>query len=195
MRPTLTVARELLGKYLCRRYRGQTLVGRIVEVEAYLGERDPASHAYRGMTRRNEVMFLTGGHLYVYFTYGMHYCANVVTEREGRGRAALLRAIEPIRGLDVMKRLRRSGEHTLSGTSLTNGPAKLCEALSIARSQNGSDLLGNEIWIATDASLTKKHHIGISTRIGINSGVHHRWRYFLRRNPYVSRARPATSGA
>src|SRR5258706_407592 len=94
--PTLTVATELLGKYLVRKLRTDTLVGKIVEVEAYLGEKDPASHAYRGKTKRNEVMFRKGGHLYVYFTYGMHFCANIVTEDEGIGHAVLIRAVEPI---------------------------------------------------------------------------------------------------
>src|SRR4051812_5273341 len=91
LRSTLTVARELLGKYFVRANAGSPLVGKIVEVEGYIGERDPASHAYRGKTKRNEVMFGEGGYLYVYFTYGMHYCCNVVTEGAGEGRAVLIR--------------------------------------------------------------------------------------------------------
>jgi DNA-3-methyladenine glycosylase len=103
IRPTITVAKDLLGKYLVRRIQKKLLVGRIVEVEAYLGEKDPASHAYRGKTKRNEVMFEEGGHLYVYFTYGMHFCCNVVTEEAGKGRAVLLRAVEPIVGVEEMR--------------------------------------------------------------------------------------------
>lgn len=93
LRPTLRIAKDLLGKYLIRKSGKRLLIGKIVEVEAYLGKRDPASHAFRGKTKRNEVMFREGGHLYVYFTYGMHFCANVVTQPEGIGEAVLLREI------------------------------------------------------------------------------------------------------
>src|ERR1700741_2664024 len=137
LRPTLVVAKDLLGKYLVRKFRRQYLIGKIVEVEAYLGEKDPASHAYRGITKRNEVMFREGGHLYVYFTYGMHFCSNIVTEEEGIGHAVLLRAVEPIEGVNLMMK-RRNG--TLE--NLTNGPAKLCQAFGITRKENGTDLLG-----------------------------------------------------
>src|SRR5258706_2727237 len=107
LRPTLIIARDLLGKYLVRKLGRKALVGKIVEVEAYLGKNDPASHAYRGRTKRNEVMFNKGGHLYVYFTYGMHYCANVVTEEEGIGHAVLIRALEPIDGIETMRKNRK----------------------------------------------------------------------------------------
>lgn len=190
VQPTIKVARGLLGCFLVRRTGGTILAGRIVEVEAYLGSTDPASHAYKGRTRRNDVMFRRGGHLYVYFTYGMHYCANVVTEKEGVGHAVLLRAIEPVKGVEKMHELR--GNH-FAGNSpdLTNGPAKLCEAMDIGRKENGLDLCGSAIWIAQEKDGDQGIRIGVSRRIGISKGVGHRWRFFVRGNPYVSKGRPA----
>ena len=211
LRPTLTVAKDLLGKYLVRKLRGKTLVGKIVEVEAYLGERDPASHAFRGRTARNDVMFREGGHLYVYFTYGMHFCCNVVTERKGRGRAVLIRAIEPVEGVGLMVRNRiaargaklKSGaerpharsthlqltSHYLtshhSDPALTNGPAKLCQAFGIEREQNGTDLLGEQIYIINGESISPSR-IAATTRIGIKNGKQKKWRYSIRKNPFVS---------
>jgi len=183
LRPTLSVAKDLIGKQLVRKRGRRFLVGRIVEVEAYLGEMDPASHAYRGQTKRNEVMFRNGGHLYVYFTYGMHFCANVVTEKEGKGRAVLLRALEPLQGIAVMRRLRgKNGE----GVNVTNGPAKLCEAFAIAREENGTDLLGETIFIA-DGEKIPPRRIGRSARIGIRNGTEKQWRFYLRGNAFVSR--------
>lgn len=146
LRPTLIVARDLLGKYLVRRYRRRLLVVRIVEVEAYLGARDPASHSSGGKTPRNEVMFMQGGHLYVYFTYGMHFCCNVVTERAGVGAAVLIRAGEPIEGVRLMARRRGTSDPAL----LCSGPARLCQALGIGRKENGTDLRGDSIWIAEE---------------------------------------------
>ena len=193
MRPTLTVARDLLGSFLCRRFGRKLLIARIVEVEAYLGSRDPASHAYRGETRRNEVMFREGGHLYVYFTYGMHYCSNVVTERQGKGMAVLLRAAEPIEGLERMmnnrygsSRQRRSVSGDRLLLDLCRGPARLCEAFGIGRESNGVDLCGNDIWIATEPGPKRLPRIRRSPRIGISQGAHHRWRFFLEGARYVS---------
>jgi len=184
LRPTLTVAKYLLGKLLVRRLGTQTLIGKIVEVEAYLGEKDPASHTYRGKTKRNEVMFKEGGHLYVYFTYGMHFCANVVTEREGIGHAVLLRAIEPIEGIELMRQNRgfTTGD---SDKNLTNGPAKLCEALGIARNENGTDLLGNDIFIAAGETISRSR-IAESQRIGIRKGAEKKWRFYIKGNNFVS---------
>jgi DNA-3-methyladenine glycosylase len=186
MRPTRTVARLLLGKYLVRRLGGDLLVGRIVEVEAYLDHGDPASHAYRGRTRRNETMFQSGGRLYVYFTYGMHFCSNVVTEEEGKGCAVLLRALEPVRGFGAMAKGRGHIDHL----DLCSGPAKLCQAFGIGSSENGTDLCGRSIWIAEDTGAKSDEKIGRSTRIGITSGTEHHWRYFLKNNSFVSRHRP-----
>src|SRR5205823_1768553 len=115
--------------------------------------RDPASHAYRGKTKRNEVMFRKGGHVYVYFTYGMHFCANIVTEGEGIGCAILIRGVEPVEGIDVMRKNRVGSGGVVEWwsrapyTNLTNGPAKFCEAFGIARSENGTDLLADEIFL------------------------------------------------
>jgi DNA-3-methyladenine glycosylase len=186
LRPTLVVARDLLGKLIVRKTPAALLTGMIVEVEAYLGERDPASHAFKGKTRRNEVMFRTGGHLYVYFTYGMHYCANVVTGKEGMGRAVLLRAIAPLQGVSVMQKNRNHWSRPLKEHELTNGPAKLCEAFGIDRRHDGINLLGDEIFI-TEGNTIRPSFIGSSPRIGISKAVHHKWRFFLRENPWVSR--------
>ena len=178
LRPTLQVARELLGKFLVRRFNGELLIGKIVEVEAYLGERDPASHAFRGMTKRNEVMFRRGGHLYVYFTYGMHHCCNVVTEVEGLGRAVLIRAVEPVCGIEMMKRNRYKNKVSRTGRvdafSLTNGPAKLCQALCLSREQNGMDLMDDDLYL-TEGETIQPRLILRSRRIGIASGIEKRW--------------------
>ena len=191
LQSTLTVATELLGKLLVRRHNGVLLAGRIVETEAYLGSRDPASHAYRGRTPRNDVMFWIGGHLYVYFTYGMHYCANVVTAKEGTAEAVLIRALEPVRGIEVMKRNR--GGFVLAKTNaaslptrISNGPAKLCEALGIRREDNGTDLWGTDIYLL-DAPRIPRTAIGRSSRIGISKGKEHKWRFFIKGNEWVSR--------
>ncbi len=188
LRPTLKVARELLGCFLVRRIGRQQLVGKIVEVEAYLGTRDAASHAYRGRTQRNEVMFRTGGHLYVYFTYGMHYCSNVVTEEEGTGHAVLLRAIEPVAGVRIMQRNRglKATDGKALSQNLTNGPAKLCKALRIAREENGTDLLGNEIFIAAGEHIPR-NRIRTSPRIGVRNAIDKRWRFYIKGNPWVSK--------
>ena len=217
LRPTLTVARDLLGKYFVRQHKGHTLVGKIVEAEAYRGKHDPASHAYRGRTRRNAAMFREGGYLYVYFTYGMHFCANVVTGKEGSGEAVLIRAIEPLKGIDVMMKNRfknrshkkksrgvprsripprsrvvssgTNGTHVtahLSPVNVTNGPAKLCEALAIRRGENAIDLLGAEIYILASPELPSSE-VGRSARIGITRGKEKQWRFYIRGNPWVSR--------
>jgi DNA-3-methyladenine glycosylase len=185
-RPTLNVARDLLGKILVRKSGRAVLSGKIVEVEAYLGAKDPASHAYKGRTRRNEVMFRQGGHLYVYFTYGMHFCANVVTEQEGVAGAVLLRALEPIKGIKTMGKNRGLIADQKDERILTNGPAKLCEALGIRREQNGCDLLDGEIFLLDDKRISTSR-IGTSVRIGIRVGTTKRWRFYIKGNNWVSR--------
>ncbi len=180
LRPTLTVAEKLLGKYFVRVLPKGKLVGKIVEVEGYLPD-DVASHSYRGQTKRNEVMFKQGGHLYVYFTYGMHFCANVVTEHEGVGAAVLLRGIEPIEGIDFMEKHRG-----LSGFNLTNGPAKICQAFSIGRKENGTDLTDSTIYITEGEEMTS-NQVATSSRIGIRNGTEKQWRFYIKDNPWVSK--------
>ncbi len=184
LQPTLKVARELLGKIIVRQFNGQILAGRIVETEAYIGESDPACHAYGGMTPRNKIMYLPGGYAYVYFTYGMHYCFNVVTEKEGFPAAVLIRAVEPIEGIELMKKFR----NTNNIYNLTNGPAKFCQAFKIDKSLNGTSLLGDEIFIV-DSDDDIKFTIGRSQRIGISAGTDKKWRFFIRGNPFVSKVK------
>lgn len=192
LRQTLSVARDLLGLLLVRKIAGRILIGRIVEVEAYLGEKDPASHAYRGKTRRNDVMFRKGGFLYVYFTYGMHFCCNVVTETEGKGRAVLIRAVEPLVGIDEMIRNRTRNGSTAPGEGarllgwLCKGPARTCQAFGIERKDNGSDLCGTSVWIARESRRFQRPPISRSTRIGITAGREHKWRFYIKGSPFVS---------
>ncbi len=183
-----TVAKELLGKFLVRKIGRKHLIGKIVEVEAYDGSVDKAAHTYGGKTKRNEVMFNEGGFLYVYFTYGMHFCSNVVTGKLNEGKAVLLRAIEPLGGLDKMA-LNRFGKKDISTMelkNLTNGPAKICQAFGIVRSENGTDLAGNEIFIL-DSSKLSENKIASSTRIGIKKSVDLPWRYYIKNNSFLSR--------
>jgi DNA-3-methyladenine glycosylase len=199
-RPTLVVARELLGKYFIRRFGQTHLIGQIVEVEAYLGSTDPASHTYRGKTERNAVMFNEGGHLYVYFTYGMHYCCNVVTESEGIGNAVLIRAVEPVAGITVMERRRRTLRNSnprrgkgrrLAIEDLCSGPGKVCQAFGIAGRENGTDLTKDRIWLASGRPGPTAFNIGVSTRIGISLGKEHRRRFFIKGSEFVSRGKPS----
>ena len=176
-RSALDVAPDLLGKLLVREWQGQLLSGRIVEVEAYLGAEDAASHAFRGPTPRNRSMFGPPGHAYVYLIYGMHHCLNVVTGPEREAQAVLIRAIQPVEGLAAMRMMR--GRATLR--NLTNGPGKLCQALSINRELDGHDLCaGQTLWLA-DAP-PPAQPIRTSPRIGVRGdeqAVTRAWRYFL----------------
>ena len=164
-----------------------------MEVEAYR-HNDPASHSFRRKTRRNEVMFYEGGHLYVYFTYGMHFCANVVSGKECVGEAVLIRAVEPLAGIEVMIKNRYGSDKSIDLRSLnhkilidlTNGPAKFCKAFGIARKENGTDLTSGGI-IITDGLKILSKSIGRSSRIGIRSGVEKKWRFFINGNKWVSK--------
>ncbi|MFH1336128.1 MAG: DNA-3-methyladenine glycosylase [Candidatus Zixiibacteriota bacterium] len=180
-RPTLKVAKELLGKYLVVKMNGEILSGKIVETEAYIGYKDPASHAYRGMTPRNSVMFGDPGYAYVYFTYGMHHCLNLVTEREGYPAAVLIRALEPTSGIESMKKRRKRKDLK----DLTSGPAKLCQALGVDLKLNGTDLCSEILYVEDRGETIEK--IGSSSRIGITEENKRKWRFFIRNNEFVSR--------
>ena len=162
--------------------------GRIVEVEAYTAD-DPASHSFRGMTARNAVMFGPAGRLYVYFTYGMHHCANVVTGRAGDGQAVLLRAVAPLAGIAMMEARRG-----LVGRprELANGPGKLCQAFGLDRSWDGAVLrLGHGGAVVVDDGVPPPAAPGRSTRVGIRVGTDRLWRWFVAGDPHVSRGRPS----
>lgn len=182
------VARELLGKVLVRRTKERCLTARIVEVEAYLGEADPAAHTAAGRTPRNEVLFGPPGHAYVYFIYGNHYCLNVSCEPEGRAGGVLFRALEPLTGIEEMAKARGitiHGERDLP--RLTSGPGRLCEAFCITRARdNDCDLTSPEssLWIGDDGHQARS--IGVTARIGITKAASHPLRYLLQGNRFVS---------
>jgi len=183
-----TVAKELLGKYIVKKNNGVYLCGRIVEVEAYDGKIDQAAHSFRGKTKRNQVMFEGGGKLYVYFTYGMHFCANVVTGNINDGKAILIRAVKPVDGIDQMA-VNRFGKKTANENELKNlcsGPAKFCKAFNIDRNDNGTDLTGDYIFIINDSRL-KPECIVSARRIGIKKSVDLQWRYYIKENKFVSK--------
>jgi DNA-3-methyladenine glycosylase len=179
-RPTLDVARDLLGTVLVRR----VLAGRIVEVEAYIGEEDPACHASHGRTPRTEVLYGPPGYAYVYFTYGMHFLVNAVTERRDFPAAVLLRALEPLVGTGPMRR-RRGGRRD---RELTSGPARLTAALGIDLRHNRTDLTRPPLFIAEPPGPSPET-ISWSPRIGIRRGREKVWRCYLEGNPFVSRTR------
>jgi len=181
-RPTLTVARELLGTHLIYQLNDhQRLIGKIVETEAYIGEDDPACHAARGRTNRTEIMYGPPGYAYIYFIYGMYYCLNAVTEREGFPAAVLIRAVEPLEGIEEMRRFR----HNAAFHQLSNGPGKLCQAFGLDKSLNGADLCGKELFIAA-GNPPEDEEIVVTPRIGIREGWEHHWRFLIRDNPFVS---------
>jgi DNA-3-methyladenine glycosylase len=184
LRPTLQVARDLLGKYLVRNLDGTLLVGKIVEVEGYTRD-DPASHSFRGRTLRNDVMFWNGGHGYVYFTYGMYNCFNVVTDKKGVGAAVLIRAVEPIQGLETIRKLRG---HARSDLDLASGPGKLCIAFAIDRRLNGSNLLGDDLFILEGEQLSKRDIVSTG-RVGIRRGADRKWRFLIKGNRFVSKVK------
>lgn len=192
LQDTVTVARALLGCVLWRRIDGRVLAARIVETEAYLGANDAASHARRGLrSARNESMYLDGGHAYVYFTYGMHWCVNVVTQEADTAEAVLLRAAEPLRGVDEMRERRPKAKRDCD---LMNGPGKLCAALAIDRSLDGESLRGTRLYITERDIAVEAAGIAVSPRIGVDGAAgaaHWPLRFFLKGNRYVSPYRTA----
>jgi DNA-3-methyladenine glycosylase len=181
-RPVCTVATELLGKLLYRRTPEGLVSGRIVEVEAYLGSEDPASHAYRGPTKRNASMFGPAGHAYVY-TIHARFCMNVVAERVGVAHAILIRAVEPLVGLDLMRRRRKVDNLR----DLARGPARLCEAFALDRRMDGWDLTtGRDLWLAEDDCRMTTDRIAVTPRIGVTSAKESLLRYIVSGNLYVS---------
>jgi len=181
-RDAAEVARDLLGAILVRGERDGVTAGFIVEVEAYYGGTDPASHAFGGRTPRNDPMFRDGGHAYVYFVYGNHFMLNVVTGREGAPSAVLLRALEPAAGFSRMRR-RRGG---VTDRRLTNGPGRLARALGIDRSHNGMALTGDALYIS--APYSRRAAIARSGRIGVARGGERALRFCAQDSPFVSRS-------
>ncbi len=179
---TIIVAKKLLGCYLVRNYKNNILLGKIVETEAYLGLKDPACHSYKGKTERCSVMFGEGGHFYVYFIYGFYHCLNVVTERKGVPEAVLIRALEPIEGIEIMKKLRKGKKN------LTSGPGVLCEAFKIDKNFNGHPAWEKPLQIFKplnqDFKIIQKERVGVEY-----AGNAKDWklRFFIKDNPFVSK--------
>ena len=185
-RPTLDVARDLIGKVLVHRRRGTLTSGIIVEVEAYIGESDPACHAAPGPTERNAPLYGPPGYAYVYLNYGIHWLVNAVTEAKGSPAAVLIRALEPLDGIETMRRRRSAKglpERTLH--DLCRGPGNLTVAMGITSAQNREDLCGPRLYIE-DRGLPAAHEIAWGPRIGITVGTERQWRAYVRAHPSVT---------
>lgn len=186
LRDTVTMARDLLGRILCRETAEGLAAGIIVETEAYLSTGDPACHAFRGKTRRNAPMFGPPGTAYIYFIYGNHFCFNVVTGPPGTGEAVLVRALQPLTGLELMRK-RRGGNRRAA--QLANGPGKLCRALAIDASLNGHNLKRPPLWIRAgegEADFT----IACAPRVGISRAADQLLRFYIEGNEFISRRAP-----
>ncbi len=176
-KPTITVAKNLLGKFLVHK----SLVGKIVETEAYLKD-DPASHAFKGKTERNKSVFGRPGISYVYFTYGMHYCFNVVTNK-GFGEAILIRALEPIEGIEIMKKNRKTSDVK----NLCSGPAKLTIALGITRKEDSIDLIDKKSSLKLMQGKKESFKIVATKRIGISQAKEKQYRFYIKDSEWVSK--------
>ena len=182
-RPVRVVARAVLGRLLVHDEPGGRSAGRIVEVEAYGDARDPASHACAGRTARNGAMFGPGGHAYVYFTYGMHHCLNLVTGVEGRAAAVLVRALEPVQGIERMRSRRRRAPDA----RLMSGPGCVTRALGLTLAQDRLDLTRGPLWISDLPVHRRGFRVATGPRIGIRAGVERAWRFRLDGHPSVSK--------
>lgn len=183
-RPTLLVAKELLGKVLVHRAAGSTASGMIVEVEAYIGEEDPACHAAPGPTRRNEPLYGPPGVAYVYLNYGIHYLVNAVTEADGHPAAVLIRALEPVDGIPLMQKRRNGGGRPVDVLDLCRGPGNLTKALGITIAENRLDLCSSQLCIEDRGH--RVDQVTWGTRIGIRVGVDRPWRCWIEGNRCVS---------
>jgi len=187
LQDTVTVARALLGCTLWHRRGRELLAARLVETEAYLGANDQASHARRGLrSLRNESMYLEGGHAYVYFTYGMHWCLNVVTQEADIAEAVLIRAAEPLRGTESMRKRRPKAKRDFD---LMNGPGKICAAMDIDRRLDSEPLDGHRLFITAREMDIDQSAIAVSRRVGVDGAgdaAHWPLRFYLRGNRYVS---------
>lgn len=185
-RPTLDVARDLLGKYLVVK-RGSSIVsGKIVETEAYVGEEDKACHASKGRTPRTETLYQKAGTVYVYLIYGMYHCVNIVTEKKDFPSAVLLRAVEPAEGIAVMEKRRK----TKKETALCSGPGKLCQAFGITRKMNGETISGAAIWIEDRGMKVGADDVVRTTRVAVDYAgpcKEYPWRFYIKDSPFVSK--------
>lgn len=184
---TVKIARELLGKLLVvPNEQGERISGMIVETEAYLGVEDRAAHSYGGRrTKRTETMYAEGGRVYIFFIYGMYFQFNIVTGPLDRPHAILIRAVEPIEGVEIMRE--RRGQ--MKDSNLTSGPGKLCIAMGIDRTANGTDLHGEKIWLEDHKKITPKH-IAVGKRVGVDyaeEDADKPWRFWVKDNSFVSK--------
>ena len=187
------MACDLIGKTLLRRTADGLTSGVIVETEAYVAAIDPAAHAYRGKTKRNQRMFGPPGYAYIYFTYGMHYCLNAVTQAEGEAAAVLIRAVEPRQGIALMGA--RRGPR-IAERDLARGPGRLCQALALTTADDGADLLGDALWITeTPDAPAAGLPIATTPRIGITQATDWPWRFVVVGNRYVSAKGVRADGA
>ena len=183
-RDTIDVAKDLLGKVIVRVVRGKVLSGMIVETEAYRSKDDPGSHAYRGMTERNRVMFGEVGRSYVYFTYGNHYCLNLVAKDDSTAAGAtLIRAIEPLQGIELMRKFRKTNDIY----NLVSGPGKLTKALDITKHQNAVDVTKKGELYVTEGRRIDESQVIAASRIGIKLGLDKKWRFLIKDNSFVSK--------